>query len=34
MDAGDTAKVVIRQANGTAQTDFGTASFFSGALIC
>jgi len=34
MDAGDTAKVVIRQANGTAQTDFGTSSFFSGALIC
>jgi len=34
MDAGDTAKVVIRQANGTAQTDFATASFFSGALIC
>ena len=34
MDAGDTAHVEIRQANGTAQTDFANESYFSGALIC
>ena len=34
MDANDTAKIVIRQAGGTAQSDINTPSFFSGALIC
>ena len=34
MDAGDTATVRITQANGTAQSDINTPSFFSGALIC
>ena len=34
MDANDTAKIVIKQATGTAQSDINTPSFFSGALIC
>jgi hypothetical protein len=35
MDASDTAKIVIRQANGTAQADIRTdGSFFSGYLAC
>ena len=34
MDASDTAKIIIRQAGGTAQSDIKTPSFFSGALIC
>ena len=34
MDANDTAKILIRQAGGTAQSDINTPSFFSGALIC
>ena len=34
MDANDTAKIVLRQSLGTAQSDINTPSFFSGALIC
>tara|TARA_X000001388_G_C2190017_1_gene107154 strand:+ start:19 stop:828 length:810 start_codon:yes stop_codon:yes gene_type:complete len=34
MDANDTAKIVLRQSQGTAQSDINTPSFFSGALIC
>jgi len=34
MDAGDTAIVRIVQASGTAQTDIGIESFFSGFLAC
>jgi len=35
MDASDTAKIVIRQASGTAQADIRTdGSFFSGYLAC
>lgn len=34
MDANDTAKIVLRQSVGTAQSDINTPSFFSGALIC
>ena len=33
LDAGDTAKVTIKQLNGTAQTDVGTNSTFSGYLV-
>ena len=33
MDASDTATVGIVQASGTAQTDIGTSSFFSGILV-
>ena len=34
MDASDTAKVVVTQANGTAQTDIIATSHFSGHLAC
>jgi len=34
MDANDTAKIILRQSTGTAQSDINTPSFFSGALIC
>ena len=34
MDASDTATVGINQASGTAQTDIGTSSYFSGFLAC
>ena len=34
MDANDTAKIILRQSLGTAQSDINTPSFFSGALIC
>ena len=34
MDASDTAKVVVTQANGTAQTDIIPTSHFSGHLVC
>ena len=33
-DANDTAKIILRQSTGTAQSDINTPSFFSGALIC
>jgi len=34
MDANDTAKIILKQSTGTAQSDINTPSFFSGALIC
>jgi hypothetical protein len=34
MDASDTAIVTLTQNTGTAQTDIGTASYFSGYLAC
>jgi hypothetical protein len=34
MDASDTASISIIQDSGTAQTDIGTDSFFSGYLVC
>ena len=34
MDANDTARIDIQQANGTQQTDVNANSFFSGYLVC
>ena len=34
MDANDTAKCIVVQSHGTAQTDINTNSFFSGYLVC
>jgi hypothetical protein len=34
MDVNDTAKIQVFQSSGTAQLDIGTASYFSGYLVC
>jgi hypothetical protein len=34
MDVNDTAKIQVFQSTGSAQLDIGTASYFSGYLVC
>jgi hypothetical protein len=34
MDVNDTAKIQVFQSSGASQLDIGTASYFSGYLVC